>query len=935
MRWLAVAALGVSALTAMAGQTPVQTAQAKSPTPAKKPDPPRLTEMQKAIEEFKAQTRNLGLRADSPASARIKSAGAARWHGRLFENFRNDFLDAVPHEIRQRGSNKSLLRRNQFGFNIGGPVIIPKLFNGSRSTFFSVSYEGVRERISRSYLRTVPIAPEREGDFSQTVDSAGNPLPVFDPVSTRPNPEYNAAQPVSEENLQYIRDPFPGNSIPPNRLDTVAIAALREYPRANDSVGPYFRNNYFAVAPETNIANGMIIKLDHNFAERHRIDTQVSYSNGFAGYARLFPTVADPNPPDRSFSSRRGSVQHTFTASPRTVYSWEVEASSEGSHNEGDIFPSYRFGDYAPMGRINPNVRSVRNNFWLTLSASAKRDKHSVRGGIQALHQQLHAFASAYPAGSFRFTSGLTSLPGINNTGHAFASYLLGLSDWAETSVVASPSYFRRNQVSLYVRDTYEVTRHLTLSGGLNLEIATPRIEKYNRQSTVDLAALNPANNMPGALVAAARDGYGRAFQPAQVRLEPSVSLAWNPASNSNTVARLSYSRSYQPVGLGAGQFGTQGFNAYPTFPSENVQLFPAVTLRNGLPLAGTVTPDLRPDAVNDMVADLINMSSLIPRLQSVGASLEHEVLSGTVATLGYYHYDGKNMQVGSSGANPNAIHLDALQYRDRLNDDSFRRFLRPFPQYRGFDLNGQWPAGKYQRDAGYLRVEKRASGGLGLSASYEFSKQMDDYSGPYGVQDFYNRANEWSQTAGNNPHRLSLTYSYDVPFGPAKGLFGYTDWRRYVVEGWTISGMSYLYSGDPLALRPMFNNTGGVIGALNVNVVPGIDPRPAEQGPDMWFNPAAFAQPPDFTPGNASRTHPFLLGPGSQNHDLSLTKRFALAADRTVEFSAAAFNFVNHANWTDPDVVIGPEDSPNVNAGKIIGSRGGRVIQLGLRYSF
>jgi hypothetical protein len=141
--------------------------------------------------------------------------------------------------------------------------------------------------------------------------------------------------------------------------------------------------------------------------------------------------------------------------------------------------------------------------------------------------------------------------------------------------------------------------------------------------------------------------------------------------------------------------------------------------------------------------------------------------------------------------------------------------------------------------------------------------------------------------------------------------------------------------SGDPLYLRPQFNNTGGVIDALNVNVVPGVDPHVPSPGPDAWFNPAAFVQPPDFTAGSASRTHPSLNQPGNQNHDLSVTKRFSLNADRTVELSAVGFNFLNHANWNDPDMVVGSAAAPNVNAGKIIGSRGGRVIQLGLRYSF
>jgi hypothetical protein len=278
---------------------------------------------------------------------------------------------------------------------------------------------------------------------------------------------------------------------------------------------------------------------------------------------------------------------------------------------------------------------------------------------------------------------------------------------------------------------------------------------------------------------------------------------------------------------------------------------------------------------------------------------------------------------------------MEALEYRDRLNEESFRASLRPYPQFTGFDVNGIWPLGRYQRDVGYVRVEKRSSGGLGLSAYYEFAKQMDDYSGPYGTQDFLHREKEWAITASSIPQRLTLSYVYELPLGPSKGLLAYTDWRKFIVEGWSVSGMTTVNSGEALALHPQFNNTGGVIQTLNVDVVPGVDPSVPDPGPQLWFNPSAFVQPADFTPGNASRTHPWLRAPMSQNHDLSLNKRFVLDADRTVELSAVGFNFINHANWNDPDTAIGPASAPNANAGRIIGSTGGRVLQMGLRYSF
>jgi hypothetical protein len=902
--------------------------------PAAGGTPPRASEMQKAVEEFRSQTRNLGLRPDSPRKRAAANGVASKFHGRLYENFRNDFLDAVPHELVQRGESKNLLRRNQFGFNVAGPVFLPKIFDGSRTTFFSVSYEGMREKISRSNLRTVATLPERLGDFSETVDLSGNPLPIFDPATTRANRNFDPAQPVTLDNLQYLRDPFPGNRIPSGRLDPVALADLREYPLPNTNVGPFFRNNYFFVSPETNTANGMIFKLDHTVREKHRIESSAAYSNGFAGSARVYPTIADPNPADRQFQSRRAGVQHIWTLSPKTVHSLEVEATTDSSRNASNAFPAYRMESYAPMGRANPLLRSTRNSFGIGSGFSTRLGKHSVRFTSGALHQQLHAFTETYPEGLFRFGSGLTSLPGIVNTGHSFASFVLGLSERAERSLVTSPSYFRRNRFNVQARDNWEVRRGLTLSGSLNFEVVRPRTEKYDRLSTVDLHEINPANGRPGALIVAGENGVGSGFEPVRMNWEPSVSIAWNPGGGTRTVVRTAYSRSYGGSGLASGQWGTQAFNASPTYISPNLQLEPAVTLRNGLPPAPEL-PDTRPDALNNMVADLIDRTERQPRTQAASLSVQRELPWMLVATAGAYHYDGKNMLAGNEGVNANGIHLDHLVYRDQLNNELFRRSLRPYPQYVGFDLNWQYPVGRYTRDAAWLRVEKRTSAGLGLTAYYEYGKQLDDYTGPYGVQDPYNRDNEWARTVGRPPQVLTLSYVYELPLGPGRPLFAWTDWRRYFVEGWSLSGMTTMNSGDPLYLRPQFNNTGGVVDALNVNVVPGIDPRVADPGPDLWFNPAAFAQPADFSIGNASRTHPYLLQPGTQNHDLSVTKRFSLTADRAVELSAVGFNFVNYGNWNDPDMVIGPDSAPNVNAGRIIGSRGGRVIQLGVRYSF
>ncbi|HWQ57156.1 MAG TPA: hypothetical protein VN442_25945 [Bryobacteraceae bacterium] len=909
------------------------------------------TELERAVEEFRVQTRTLGIRPDSPPKVARSRSTLKDWHGRLYENFRNDALDAVPHEIRQRGSDKSLLRRNQFGFNLGGPLALPHV--PPRSTFFSLSYEGVRERISRTYLRTIPTVPERTGDFSAVVDQSGVLLPIYDPASTRENPLYDPSQSISATNLQYERDLFPGNRIPTARLDGVAQKAIPYYPEPNTDVGPFFRNNYFINAPETNVANGMIGKLDQTIRERHRVTLDLAFSNGFLGSAQWFPTAANPGATDRRFSARRGGIEHVFTATSRTVNTASFEASSETSNSGeatestdfsallglagigGQSFPVLNFSPYLSMGRAYPQSRSARNTFVWSDALSTQHGKHNMRFSATYRRYQVNTYWPQYPAGSISFSSGVTSLPGIVNTGHAFASFLLGLSRYAEQSVVLSPSYFRRSQLSVAARDRYELRKGLVVSAGLALERNGPRTEKYDRQSSVHLGVINPANGLPGALVAAGRDGRGHALQPTLTRLEPNASVAWNPRGDPKSVVRASFSRSYSALPIYTAQWGTQGFAAYPTYISPNVQLEPAVLLSRGLPPLLTPLPNLAADAANNTVADLMDMSDRLPTYQSASLSVERQVSASVVVTVGASYSGGKNLLVGNSAANPNAIPLDALQFRDLLNDEEFNRSLRPYPQYKGFDIYSAWPIGRYQRNAAYVRVEKRASKGFSLNVYYEYAKQMDDYSGPYGKQDFFNRQNEWSRTAYSPPQYMQFSYVYELPMGGNRPFLRYEDWRKHMVDGWSITGMASISSGSPIYLHPQFNNTGGVVQALNVNAVPGVDARVPNRGPDLWFNPAAFEQPADFSIGNVSRTLPNVLNPGYQNYDISLNKRIPLAPDRTLEFSAAGFNFVNHANWNEPDNIIGPASAPNVNAGKIIGSRGGRVVQLGLRLSF
>jgi hypothetical protein len=906
---------------------------------AKGADPPRrqVDPLSRAADEFKALTGEWGMRPDSPPATQ-KTGPKLLWHGRVYENFRNDILDAVPHEVTQNGEDKSLLRRNQFGFNVAGPLLVPHLIHDPNNTFIMVSYEGVRERISSASLHTIPTSGERGGDFSQTVDQAGLFLPVYDPATTAANPAYDSTQAVATSNLQYLREPFPGNRIPTSRLTPVVQQALALYPQPNSAIGPFFQNNYFVNSPQTDMADGFIFKLDHPFRERHRITSTSTISNGFLGSAKYFPNLASPTPPDQSYSNRRSELDYVFTASAKTVYSATIIARSTVT-SSGDssqtAFPYYELGNYLSMGAPYPLTRNARNTFELDASASTRQGKHALRLSFQGDSYQVNSFNPAYPSGDFQFSAGLTSLPGIIDTGLPFASFLLGLPQYGERTITSSPSYFRDSYTSLSGTDSFELSKNLTITVGLNVSLRTPRVEKYNRQSTIDPAVIDPSTGLPGALVFAGRNGISRGLRPANLDADPSLSIAWNPLGRANTVVRAGFSRSHTFIPIYNGQWATLGFNARQTFVSADTELTPALDLGSGIPPLDTPLPELNPSAVDNSVADFMDLSGREPVYQSASLSIEREIPFSMVISAGASYTGGRNILVGDSAANPNAVSPDYLGYGNALYEQAFRARLQPFPQFTGFELYGLYPAGRYQRDVGFVSLEKHTSYGLSFIASYQFSRQLDDYSSPYGNQDFFNTHNDWALSASNRPRTLQISYIYELPFGSGKPLLEFSGWRRQVVSGWSVSGTGYWGSGQPLALHPEFNNTGNVLSTLNVDVVPGVNPHVANPGPNLWFNPAAFSQPADFTMGDGSPTEPNLFGPSYSSMDLSVNKRLPVGGERTVELSASAFDFLNHANWNPPDTGIGPDSAPNVNAGRIIGSHGGRVVQLGVKLSF
>ena len=925
-------------------------------TEVRRTDRPEVVPVMRAIQAFRRITAEEKLRAGQQADRAASASGGSRahsWHGRVFEYFRNDILDAVPHEVVQRGGERNLRRRNQFGFTVNGPVMVPRLYNGRGSSYFTFSYEGTRERVGRSYLYSMPTAQQRLADFSDLVDRAGKPLTIYDPASTKRNPTYEPSRGVSRSNLEFIRDPFPSNRIPEVALDRVARSAIRDYPQPNTNVGPFLRNNYWTNPSERNTPDGFILRLDHNLGDAQKLDVSVGASNGFSDTADLLPTVANPGRPDRVFRTRTISISDTVNPTPSLTYNGRFRAklqivdtlSLARSENfpeaiglegiSGSVYPTFRLKGYLGMG--SPSKSYVRNGlaeYRVDNSLVVRSGNHTwtVSSDTELVHWNTLELDA--PSGVYSFSDRITGLPGVTNTGDGFATFLLGQAWNAEATDQPHPAYLRRSGFENSVSDQWRVSPSLTMSMRVGVVAGSPRFEKFDRQSSFDLAARNPATGSGGALVFAGRDGVGRAFQPYRVRLEPRLAVSWSPTEVRNTVVRGTMYRTYSTVGLRTGPFGTQGFSGRRSPISPNRQLIPAMKLDGGFPVPARPLPDLRGDFANNTDVDMIPQTDAQPTYNQASLEVQHMIARGLTVRARGRTIRGKDLLMGGHLVGINAIPITALSHRDRLYDESFRRSLRPFPHVQQIRTNYQYPGGKYRYDEGRINIQNRTRDGLSFDFEYSYRKRWDDYSGS-GIQNRGDRRTAWGLSRGFRPQRLSLSYTYELPIGPGKAILARRGFLAKFVSDWSVSGFTSWLSGDPIALEPLFNNTGGVVPYLRVDSVAGVDPHVPNPGPEGWFNPNAFVDPADFTLGDVSRTHPTLRNPNYSNHDIAITKRVVISQDQSVEVLVQSFNFINQGNWNDPDTEIGPSHARNANAGRIIGSRGGRVLQLGLRYHF
>jgi Carboxypeptidase regulatory-like domain len=920
-----------------------------------------------AVQEFKVKTSTFsaefGHAAGAVINATIKS-GTNALHGVLFEFLRNNALDANNFFTNAAGQPRAPFHQNQFGFAVGGPVLIPKLYNGHNRTFFFADYQGTRQNTSSgTSITDVPPAALRSGDFSSVKTV------IYDPATRR----------VAPTGL-VIADPFPGNIIPQNRLNASAAAIAGLVPLPNfGAAGALARNYFYQPAQFSNSDQGDI-----------RVDQTLFSNNNF--YAR-FSTGANSKPAVGSFpgfigggtSSIDDSVQsvvsdiHIF--SPAVVNEFRFgyvrhNGSLYGSGQNGAAFaqqhnvalfpapilgfPSIAFNysgqlsgtsEFSGWGGGDPNL-NVENRFQWADNVSWTHGKHAFKFGADLRRDRFDTVKGTPFFGQYIYGATFSSSSNAPGSGLPFADFLLGDPSFVQGTPMLDWGRQRSIYAGGFMQDDWKIGRKLTLNLGLRYELFTQPVDARNLGSLFNVETGQYA--LPG------KNGFSRAIVDGDHNnFGPRAGFAWQ--ATSKLVLRGGYGLFY----------GERDQNQQVTQFSGNLPNVPTISLP-AVSASQTVTP---PYTINTPI-------KVLPTDPSLASFTPANPYVGTIRSAGFHnsrdpmlHQYNFDMQFqltssilleasysGALGRDLSSLFINGNQipFSQALSGNN-KQANRPFPTINGTVIT-TYSTASNDYNSTNLRLEKRYTKGLTVLINYTIQKNLesggagpDAYTQNGGTSialNTYNIGLERSYAPIDIPQVFSGSAAYDLPFGPGKPWLTHTGFIGKLIGGWQMNTIVTLRGGFPTDIRtnvlpPVFN-TFNV--ADRVSGQPMVLPNASVDG---YFNPAAFSVPgttPSVTGapiqlfGNAARR--VARGPGSKNADASLFKNTTITEHAMLQFRAEFFNLTNTPTFYLPAAnsptltCIGAPgstcNSNNPSFGKLSsGTATGRQIQFGLKLYF
>ncbi|MDQ1468669.1 MAG: hypothetical protein QOJ99_149, partial [Bryobacterales bacterium] len=470
------------------------------------------------VQEFKVQTNFFSAEFGNTGGAiinMITKSGTNDLHGVVYEFARNSVMNANSWFANRAGRSIPDFKRNVFGGTVGGPVLIPKLYNGRNKTFFFYDYEASRQSNASTQLSSIPTLKERMGDFSDTRDASGALITIYNPLDT-----YLAA-----DGKTTLRRPFQGNTVPLAMQNPIARKALSFYPNPT-SEGTLFThtNNFFGQGVAQSHGNQMDMKVDHNISDRQRITSRYSLAFGGDTPANFFANLADPYSNGDSHSRTQNFVfDFTRIQSPTTIVNLRYGVLRQHAQTDPKSkgfdptslglppiylacgilqFPAFQAEGYQQVGMVGYGLIQ-RGDDVQSITGSVVKifGGHNLKGGAEARLMRLNYLQPGYPQGNFNFNRAVTNEnPNSSNSlqGNGIASMLLGWGSGGDYHL-DPPSASASQYYGIYAQDDWKITRKLTINLGLRFDFDVPRTERYNRLSWFDFNAPSVlAGKVPG-----------------------------------------------------------------------------------------------------------------------------------------------------------------------------------------------------------------------------------------------------------------------------------------------------------------------------------------------------------------------------------------------------------------------------------------------------
>jgi hypothetical protein len=878
-----------------------------------------------AIQEFKVHrstfSAELG-RSSAIINTTLKS-GSNEVHGTLFEFLRNRNLDANNFFNNAAGRSKAPFTQNNFGGSIGGPVWIPKLYNGRDRTFWFFNYEGFRQREGITSTGLYPSRAQLAGNLAD--DSAGT---GFLPRSS----DVCQANPASRKCVD-IRDPFtglpfPGNIIPASRIDPIVAKVLPYIPAPNVTVPvntPNFPTfNTFGAPKWRNDFDQVNLRIDHRLSDRDHLDGSFSWADEDFVRPALRPKGGEQFPQsdrlvtftwNRIFTPR---ILNEFRFGYNRSATFRLAETSYGPNLARDEFgiknppdnpiafgvPSFGIAGFSAIGSLSQAIGALDENFQFTDNFSVVFGKHNVRAGFQISKINYFQVTNFSGNPSFTFDGRYT----IGVQGFGLGDFLLGIPGRASGALGDSAQDMRSKYLGGYLQDDWRITPYFTLNMGLRYEYTQPPRDINNRAMY-----FNPEQ---ARVILAGQGVRPEIVDPDFNNFAPRLGFTLRPGFLGNFVIRGGAGIYYTTDNWNEEQFKINGPPFFQAQTLEGDLRTPTLFMRDMLP-PFTAGPNLSP-----FTFDRRNRT---PYLGQWSFGVQKSLGPTMVLELDYTGSTGQKLP---QRRNLNAGRIDptgTIPLSQRV----------PYPQY-GTNMLLTYNGGWSSYNALTARLERRFAGGFYLLGSYTWQHAID-----LGATDeFSAHSQEFKKfDKGNSTfdvrHRLVASYVYELPFGRGKALFaGVPGLLDRLIGGWQINGISTFSTGqyrtvtlgvDYILVGAFSQSRPDVVG----------DPKAGRMLPDRYFNPAAFDYPRDEAgrtvrrQGNAGR-NAFQM-PGIHNWDLGVFKNNRINERVNLQFRWEMFNAFNRTHFGVPNL-----SSTSPNFGRITGTLiGPRRMQFGLKLVF